>query len=921
MVTKKTDYLSPSKEKMLSQFKDKPNIEAVIDVLSKQSEDMDCAIVQVFDARDLSTATDAQLDVIGREVGEVRGELADEVYRALIRARILVNTSNGTFPTLVRIVGAVYDGDYTTVEVRFDPVGGTIKLYTDSVVPNNIPVERVVALLCEATAAGVDLQYDYPTSELNSFRFDGPTTAGGFGTVSDLSAGGQLGGVIAASQLCDVNADTSVPLVTITPSAASYDIFTDPNSISFQVEFTDNRVLQSVSLAPADIQLIGSLVPLTPTPVTITGSNPFTVTITDPLLDALNTSGTLGIDVAADRAIDGAGNGNRPSASSLIPVSTSQDFVDPGVSIIPISTSLELGEAPVWNVAFSDDVALEPSPDLLVSELTLGAGHPGIASIVGSNPYTVTGNPTTTVGSIDMTVNAGAVEDAAGNQSDAVTSATISVADTVGPTAVITFDAGASQLAVDVASPKAVWDVQFSDAAGLAPGAVLAFTSSTREHPWQLGTFTFSTVDNGGGNYTVTCDQTGSPNVGTMTLGIDADSIFDNNGNGNLQIFSGPVTFTATPFTVTATYAPGGSAFGSEDLDGSGDGLIRTNYDMTFSGPSGGADMDAVGAATAITYTGTATFSAGPSFSFIGNPLNDASFNGTMATEGTFGATGTFDPSSFTGGTPPPGSHGQGFLTYTFAEQTLTDALTVFETFVAGDFDLSGTSYAPTVAWSANDATTSTWPSARGAAITLAADSVSTIGSAVITDNSAIVPGMFGVKHDANTYWRDAGSTLLDLAVGEDLIIEHVARFNGGHIVQTNTSSAFSGVLARATSRPVINIRDNSGNNVQFLTPASETLGQYYYVAHLFTRAGQIYCYDSRFGVLTGSHTVTDAITGNNGGLNIGGSSGAVWDDDISYVGLYKTTGLDYTATGSADFVAACDARVTLLGVTPGTDF
>ena len=146
-------------------------------------------------------------------------------------------------------------------------------------------------------------------------------------------------------------------------------------------------------------------------------------------------------------------------------------------------------------------------------------------------------------------------------------------------------------------------------------------------------------------------------------------------------------------------------------------------------------------------------------------------------------------------------------------------------------------------------------------------------------------------------------------------------RFNGGHIVQTNTSSAFSGVLARATTRPVINFRDDSGNNVQFLTPASETVGQYYYVAHLFTRAGQIYCYDSRFGVLTGSHTVTDAITGNNGGLNIGGSAGAVWDDDISYIGLYKTTGLDYTATGSADFVAACDARVTLLGVTPGTDF
>lgn len=92
----------------------KANVLAVTGVYLQVFQDIEAAVYATYQSRLLDQATGAQLDLLGAVVGQARGNFTDTDYKPLIRARILVNRSDGTSRAMTEIVAAMIRGSAVT---------------------------------------------------------------------------------------------------------------------------------------------------------------------------------------------------------------------------------------------------------------------------------------------------------------------------------------------------------------------------------------------------------------------------------------------------------------------------------------------------------------------------------------------------------------------------------------------------------------------------------------------------------------------------------------------------------------------------------------------------------------------------------------------------------------------------------------
>jgi hypothetical protein len=90
------------------------NVKLIIGVYLDLFQDIETAIYAVYLSRQLDKATGAQLDLLGALVGQARGNFSDTDYKPLIRARILVNRSDGTSRAITDIAAAMIRGSNVT---------------------------------------------------------------------------------------------------------------------------------------------------------------------------------------------------------------------------------------------------------------------------------------------------------------------------------------------------------------------------------------------------------------------------------------------------------------------------------------------------------------------------------------------------------------------------------------------------------------------------------------------------------------------------------------------------------------------------------------------------------------------------------------------------------------------------------------
>lgn len=191
-----TDHVERGLSNLIDQFKGRPRIEAWVRSFLKEVQALSDAAWAVLISRLLDDAVDAQLDVLGKIVGEARNGREDEVFRLFIRARVRINRSRGKSIDILEVLAIIASGT-PKLDLEYPPAAFLIEFLE---VTEHDPA-LLFLMLSQTKAGGVRLNMIAPTTTPDlQFRWGDasdaelPTTPStqGFGDASDPDTYGLL---------------------------------------------------------------------------------------------------------------------------------------------------------------------------------------------------------------------------------------------------------------------------------------------------------------------------------------------------------------------------------------------------------------------------------------------------------------------------------------------------------------------------------------------------------------------------------------------------------------------------------------------------------------------------------------------------------------------------------------------------------
>lgn len=120
-----------------------------------QAQEIEDALWELYNAFDLETGEGPALDFIGNILGERRDSRSDPDFRAALRARILVNNSNGKIEDMIGVLLAL-DPDMTAIIREFYPAAIRFDVYSDF---SGATPQTMARMLRQAKPAGVKLTF------------------------------------------------------------------------------------------------------------------------------------------------------------------------------------------------------------------------------------------------------------------------------------------------------------------------------------------------------------------------------------------------------------------------------------------------------------------------------------------------------------------------------------------------------------------------------------------------------------------------------------------------------------------------------------------------------------------------------------------------------------------------------------------
>jgi hypothetical protein len=185
------DHQARAVARLVEHFRSGATMPKLVRAMTAENQVIEDVLRDLILKRRLDTAIGAQLDVIGRIVGQPREGRSDDVYRIWISARIRLNKTSGTGEDILAIFSAVTQGSTALVLEEQFPAAFVLRIGSASIVP---PAE-LAAIARLAKAGGVQAQIVSATSEdVTSFACD-PNGAG-IGDVNNAATGGTLASVI-----------------------------------------------------------------------------------------------------------------------------------------------------------------------------------------------------------------------------------------------------------------------------------------------------------------------------------------------------------------------------------------------------------------------------------------------------------------------------------------------------------------------------------------------------------------------------------------------------------------------------------------------------------------------------------------------------------------------------------------------------
>lgn len=161
--------------RLCEQFKDLPNIRSLVCALATPAQAVDDALEQLLTERGVNVAAGAQLDVLGKIVGQDRDGLSDDIYRRYIRARIATNKSQGEPSDLILIARLILDIGVTDIGhlVIRTVADATFILEIHDLAVTDDVAKVLQDMLTSAVSAGVRVIVVYSRVVLaDTFRFD-----------------------------------------------------------------------------------------------------------------------------------------------------------------------------------------------------------------------------------------------------------------------------------------------------------------------------------------------------------------------------------------------------------------------------------------------------------------------------------------------------------------------------------------------------------------------------------------------------------------------------------------------------------------------------------------------------------------------------------------------------------------------------
>ena len=487
---------------------------------------------------------------------------------------------------LINLVGGVAD-EYGNVLSTGTPTGANERSYT---VDNTAPTVSSIALFpgtstptsADAVSWAVTFSENLDTTSISGadFSVTGTTATPTASHVSDDSYEISLAG----GDMANLNATVELSLasgVTITDKAGNALVNTTPtgtnnNAIVVQNDVTSPDVtISSGASDPVtgafsvtftfteDVTgfVLGDIVVGNGSASNFAGSgDTYTADISP------DDEGTVTVDVAADAAEDGSGNGNTAATQFTIEA----DFYAPGVTLSTTDSAKTPGNpsSPDYVTApFTVDVEFtEAVTGLTAGNFVVSNGTAGSLTGSGTN-YTVSITPAAD-GEIDISLGSGAAQDAAGF--DSLDSNTLSV----------TFDGTVPTVSLDApdtaTSGVASVSLVFSESVVDLTVDDISVTNGTASNLTPV-TSTFYT-------FQITPDADG-----TVTVNFPADGVQDVAGNGNtaapqvsyesdsagptLTISNGGMSAISGNFTATFTFSEDVTDFDQLDISVSGGGV------------------------------------------------------------------------------------------------------------------------------------------------------------------------------------------------------------------------------------------------------------------------------------------------------------------------------------------------------------
>lgn len=121
------------------------------------------AINQLYTGYWIDEAVGAQLDVLGKIVGQARQGFSDADYRRLIRARISVNRSKGTIEDILKVAPLVVDDEDVYYQVDDQGVATVVLRLLDKEVPDDV-AQLLLPFLRKTVSGGVRIILEWSSS-------------------------------------------------------------------------------------------------------------------------------------------------------------------------------------------------------------------------------------------------------------------------------------------------------------------------------------------------------------------------------------------------------------------------------------------------------------------------------------------------------------------------------------------------------------------------------------------------------------------------------------------------------------------------------------------------------------------------------------------------------------------------------------